>query len=151
MWAGATVEHRHDPLAAWSHAGPVAAHAAGSLALLQDFTLLKQVIRAWVGVYLQKVEQGRICPAKVDHLLCHYSARSLREEVVSLLEKTDGMIPQDKWFSNLATVGNVGAASIWIMLDAFLRSGRLERGQTALCIVPESGRAFVGFMLLEAT
>jgi 3-oxoacyl-[acyl-carrier-protein] synthase-3 len=150
MWAGAPVEARADPLATWSHVGPPAAHAAGAVALLQDFELLKRVIRAWVGVYLERVDQGRIRPAEVDHLLCHYSARSLREEIVSLLEKTAGMIPEEKWFSNLAAVGNIGSASIWVMLDAFLKTGRLKRGEKVLCVVPESGRAFVGFMLLEA-
>jgi 3-oxoacyl-[acyl-carrier-protein] synthase-3 len=151
MWAGAAIDARHDARAGWGQAGPVAAHAAGALALLQDFSLLKQVIRGWVGIYLQKVEQGRIRPAAIDHLLCHYSARSLRDELVSLMEKTDGMIPEHKWFSNLSTVGNVGAASIWVMLADFLRSGRLRPGEKVLCIVPESGRALVGFMLLEAT
>lgn len=150
MWAGASVEGRTDPLATWAFAGPAAAHAAGAVALLQDFELLKRVIRAWVGVYLQKVDQGRIVPGQVDHLLCHYSARSLREEIVSLLEKTAGMIPEQKWFSNLASVGNIGSASIWVMLDAFLKSGRLKPSEKVLCVVPESGRAFVGFMMLEA-
>jgi 3-oxoacyl-[acyl-carrier-protein] synthase III len=37
-----------------------------------------------------------------------------------------------------------------VMLDAFLKSGRLKRGEKVLCVVPESGRALVGFMLLEA-
>jgi 3-oxoacyl-[acyl-carrier-protein] synthase-3 len=150
MWAGAPVEGRGDPLATWSFSGPQAAHAAGAVALLQDFELLKRVIRAWVGVYLKKVDEGRIVPDEVDHLLCHYSARSLREEIVGLLEKTAGMIPQAKWFSNLASVGNIGSASIWVMLEAFLRTGRLRRGETVLCVVPESGRALTGFMLLEA-
>ena len=150
MWAGAPSPTRADPLTVWGHAGPTAAHAAGAIALLQDFELLKRVIRAWVGVYLKKVDEGRIRPEAVDWLLCHYSARSLRDELVSLLEKTAGMIPEEKWFSNLAEVGNVGSASIWVMLDAFLKSGRLARGQKVLCVVPESGRAMVGFMMLEA-
>jgi 3-oxoacyl-[acyl-carrier-protein] synthase-3 len=150
MWAGASVENRTDLLHGWATAGPVAAHAAGAIALLQDFDLLKRVIRAWVGVYLRKVDVKRIIPDSVDWLLCHYSAQSLREEIVSLLEKTDAMIPQQKWFSNLARVGNIGAASIWVMLDEFLKSGRLQRGQKVLCVVPESGRALVGFMMLEA-
>lgn len=150
MWAGAPLERHAEALDGWSHLGPQAAHQAGGLALLQDFDLLKRVIRAWVGVYLKKVDEGRIVPDEVDHLLCHYSARSLREEIVSLLEKTNGMIPEEKWFSNLATVGNVGSASIWVMLEAFLRADRLKPGQTVLCVVPESGRSMVGFMLLEA-
>ncbi|WP_454762343.1 beta-ketoacyl-ACP synthase III [Caulobacter segnis] len=150
MWAGASIEDRTNPLGSWSHVGAREAHQAGGMALLQDFDLLKRVIRAWVGVYLKKVDEGRIQPAEVDHLLCHYSARSLREEIVALLDKTAGMIPEEKWFSNLATVGNVGSASIWVMLEAFLRSGRLKPGESVLCVVPESGRAMVGFMLLEA-
>lgn len=150
MWAGASVENRTELVKGWATSGPVAAHAQGAIALLQDFELLKRVIRAWVGVYLEKVDVKRIIPDSVDWLLCHYSAKSLREEIVSLLEKTDAMIPQQKWFSNLPRVGNIGAASIWVMLDEFLKSGRLQRGQKVLCVVPESGRALVGFMMLEA-
>jgi 3-oxoacyl-[acyl-carrier-protein] synthase-3 len=151
MWAGAAESERSDLAAGpWSIAGPVRAHAAGAVALLQDFELLKRVIRAWVGEYLKAVDRGRIAPAAVDHLLCHYSAQSLKDELVSLLEKTAGMIPLEKWFSNLPTVGNIGSASIWVMLDAFLKTGRLKRGERVLCVVPESGRAFVGFMMLEA-
>ena len=149
MWAGSTFADRADMTSAWSHVGPTAAHAAGAVALLQDFDLLKIVIRAWIGVWMKKVDEGRIVPAQVDHLLCHYSAQSLREEIVSILKSTDAMIPEEKWFSNLASVGNVGAASIWVMLDEFMRSGRARRGEKVLLIVPESGRAMVGFMMLE--
>jgi 3-oxoacyl-[acyl-carrier-protein] synthase-3 len=148
MWAGATEEERTDPEGAWSRRGPAAAHAVGAIALQQDFQLLKTVIRAWIGVYLDKVDQGRIDPKAVDHLLCHYSARSLREEIVGLLEATGGMIPQERWFTTLHDSGNVGSASIWIMLEGLLKSGRLHPGQKVLCIVPESGRALVGFMML---
>jgi 3-oxoacyl-[acyl-carrier-protein] synthase-3 len=149
MWAGSTFADRSDMRSAWSHAGPVAAHAAGAVALVQDFELLKIVIRAWIGVWLEKVDTGRIDPASVDHLLCHYSARSLREEIVGLLESTAAMIPEEKWFSNLSSVGNIGAASIWVMLDAFLKSGNAKRGERVLLIVPESGRAMVGFAMGE--
>jgi 3-oxoacyl-[acyl-carrier-protein] synthase-3 len=148
MWAGATEAERALPEGAWSRRGPAEAHAAGAIALQQDFQLLKTVIRAWIGVYLDKVDRGRIDPKAVDHLLCHYSARSLREEIVGLLEATNAMIPQERWFTTLHDSGNVGAASIWIMLDGLLKSGRLQPGQKVLCIVPESGRAFVGFMML---
>ena len=149
MWAGSTFADRADMKSAWSHVGPTASHASGAVALLQDFDLLKIVIRAWIGVWMKKVDDGRIVPDAVDHLLCHYSAKSLREEIVSILRSTKAMIPEDKWFSNLATVGNVGSASIWVMLDEFMKSGRAKRGEKVLLIVPESGRAMVGFMMLE--
>ena len=150
MWAGAARETRADLATGWSHAGPRAAHAAGAIALMQDFDLLKRVIRSWVGIYLEKVERGRIKPAEVDWLLCHYSARSLRDELQSLLEKTAGMIAPEKWFSNLREVGNIGAASIWVMLEAFLKSGKLTKGERVLFVVPESGRGLVGFMMATA-
>jgi 3-oxoacyl-[acyl-carrier-protein] synthase-3 len=149
MWAGAPATTRSDMTTAWSHAGPRAAHAGGAIALLQDFALLKIIIRAWIGVYLEKVDSGRIDPQRVDWLLCHYSARSLRQEIVSLLEKTQAMIPEEKWFTTLPTMGNVGSASIWLMLDAFLKTRSAKVGDRVLCIVPESGRAMVGFMMLE--
>ena len=69
---------------------------------------------------------------------------------MSLLENTAGMIPQEKWFSVLREKGNVGSASIWLMLDGLMKSGRVTAGQKILCVVPESGRALVGFMMLEA-
>lgn len=150
MWAGAPVGTRGDLKHAWAHAGPVAGHASGSIALLQDFDLLKRVIRAWVGEYLKKVDSGRIVPAQIDHLLCHYSAKSLRAEIVSLLQDTAGMIPETKWFSVLREKGNTGSASIWVMLDSLMRSGRVRSGERILCVVPESGRALAGFMMLEA-
>lgn len=150
MWAGAAIDTRVDMKTAWAHAGPQAAHAAGAIALLQDFELLKKVIRAWVGVYLQKVDEGRIKPTEVDHCLVHYSAKSLRAEIVSLLENTAGMVPEEKWFSVLREKGNVGSASIWVMLDALMKSGKVKSGEKILCVVPESGRALVGFMMLEA-
>jgi 3-oxoacyl-[acyl-carrier-protein] synthase-3 len=149
MWAGAAPQSRGDPVHAWSHAGPAAAHQAGAIALLQDFALLRVIIRAWIGVYLEKVDSGRIDPAGVDWLLCHYSARSLRQEIVGLLESTRAMIPEHKWFTTLPATGNVGSASIWLMLDALLKSGSAKVGQRILCVVPESGRAMVGFMMLE--
>lgn len=146
MWAGATVADRHDLQSSWPFLGPKAAFEAGALALQQDFTLLKTIIRAWIGVYLEKVDQGRIDPSAVDHLLLHYSAQSLREEIVRLLSDTGAMIDEARWFNTLAQTGNNGSASIWIMLDALLRDRRPSPGQTILAIVPESGRGLVGFM-----
>jgi 3-oxoacyl-[acyl-carrier-protein] synthase-3 len=68
---------------------------------------------------------------------------------VQILQTTDAMIPEHRWFTTLPESGNVGAASIWIMLDALMRSNRVKPGERILCIVPESGRAMVGFMMLQ--
>ena len=41
---------------------------------------------------------------------------------------------------NLARVGNVGAASIYLALDELMTSGKLKKGDKILLSVPESGR-----------
>jgi 3-oxoacyl-[acyl-carrier-protein] synthase-3 len=57
-------------------------------------------------------------------------------------------IPFERWFTNLATKGNTGSASIYIMLEELFHSGRLTRGETILCMIPESGRFSVAYMFL---
>lgn len=150
MWAGAAPGQAHDLTGGWSSRGPQAAFKAGAIALMQDFTLLKTIIRAWIGEYLKKVDAGRIVPDQVDRLLLHYSAKSLREEIIGLLASTGGMIDEDRWFNNLKTKGNTGSASIWIMLEELFAGRAFTPGERILCIVPESGRAMVGFMHLTA-
>lgn len=149
MVAGAPPERRTDPAGGWSHA-PQSALADGALILWQDMRLLKRIIRGWVGEYLKLVDQGLVDPERVDWLLCHYSAESLREEIVSILRTTGGMIDADKWFTNLHAKGNTGAAALFVMLDEFIAGGKAKPGDKVLCIVPESGRAMVGFMMLTA-
>ena len=57
-------------------------------------------------------------------------------------------IPKEKWFTNLATKGNVGAASIYLMLDELFNGGQLKKGQKILLGVPESSRFSYVFCLL---
>jgi len=70
-------------------------------------------------------------------------------EIVQLLEKAGVMIPEEKWFSNLSTRGNTGAASIFIMLDEAFSNGRFKKDDVILLMVPESGRFQVGFAKLR--
>ena len=41
--------------------------------------------------------------------------------------------------------GNVGAASIFLMLDDLMASGNLEPGQKIVCAVPESGQCIMAY------
>ena len=134
----------------WSSFGdPIAAAKAGAFILIQDFELMKRMLPVWVSHYLDLIEKGQIVIDKIDHVCSHYSSHSLREEVISLLKQAGAMIDEDKWFTNLYAKGNTGTASIFIMLDELYHSGKLKKGETILCHVPESGRALNGFMLLE--
>ncbi len=79
-------------------------------------------------------------PGNIDFFLPHYSSHYFRERVHEHMVKADFDIPFERWFTNLYTHGNTGAASIYIMLEELFHSGRLEPGQRLLCYVPESGR-----------
>jgi 3-oxoacyl-[acyl-carrier-protein] synthase-3 len=57
-------------------------------------------------------------------------------------------IPPGRWFSNLTSKGNTGSASIFIILEELFHSGRLRKGERLLCMIPESGRFSMAYMLL---
>jgi 3-oxoacyl-[acyl-carrier-protein] synthase-3 len=49
-------------------------------------------------------------------------------------------IPYEKWLINLDNLGNVGAASVYFMVDELFRSDKLKKGQKIFLLVPESAR-----------
>jgi hypothetical protein len=58
-------------------------------------------------------------------------------------------IPLERWFLNLSKVGNVGSASPYLMLEELLYSGKLQKGDTLLLSVPESGRFSYSYAFLK--
>ncbi len=134
----------HLDFAAWADA-----EAAGALALRQDIRLLPHLFDVGIHEYAGLSRDGWIDPARVDHFLCHYSSEKFAPVVDELMHKAGLAIPREKWFSNLTTRGNTGAASIFVMLDEFVRTHALQPGQQILCFIPESGRFTVAFALIE--
>ena len=122
----------------------------GMMNLTQDARLLgREVGRITINEGLTQVRERRELQADgIDWFLPHYSSEFFRAEVHQRLQEVDFPIPFEKWFTNLTTKGNTGSASILIMLDELVRSGRLESGQKVLCMVPESARFSVGYALL---
>ncbi len=118
-------------------------------ALKQDVRLLNEEVieHTLVKPLARVIAQRSLAAADVDWFLPHYSSEYFRKPVAEGLARAGLPIPQERWFTNLEQVGNVGSASIYIMLDELLQSGRLKDGQRLLCWVPESGRfssAFIG-------
>ena len=66
---------------------------------------------------------------EIDHVCSHYSSHSLREETIRLLKRAGAMIDEKKWFTNLYSKGNTGAASIFIMLEELYRTKNLQKGE----------------------
>lgn len=84
----------------------------------------------------------------IDYFLPHMSSEFFREKIARALVENDIDIPQEKWFSNLTKVGNVGAGSIYLMIDELMKSGNLKKGEKLLIAVPESARFSYVFSLL---
>jgi len=124
------------------------AASAGAINLKQDIRLLDQVVKTGVKHYFELIQRGMIDSEQIDWLCCHYSSEYFKQPIKDLMEKGGGAIAADRWFSNLPTKGNTGAASIYIMLQELMTSGKLQAGQSILCMVPESGRFITSFMKL---
>ena len=124
------------------------ASQAGALNLKQDARLLNKVIQTGVAHYFELIDKGKIDREKIDWLCCHYSSEIFKAPIKELMRKGGGEIADEKWFGNLITKGNTGAASIFIMLEELMYSGKLKKGDTILCMVPESGRFITSFMQL---
>ncbi len=124
----------------------------GSSALLvkQDVKLLnREIISTIVNRTLTRViAKHGLSPEQIDWFLPHYSSDYFRVPLHDRMGEIGFSIPQERWFSNLPTKGNTGAASIYIMLEELFHSERLKRGETILCMIPESGRFSVAYMLL---
>ena len=126
-----------------------AAEADGALALRQDIRLLPHLFDIAIHEYAALVRQGLVDPQRVDHFLCHYSSERFRPVVDELMQAAQLAIPQERWWTNLATRGNTGAASLFVMLSEFLRTRELKEGEQIFCFVPESGRFTVAYALFE--
>lgn len=107
----------------------------------QDITLLSNNIVNLGGKKIREIfDKKGITVADIDHFLPHISSNYFKDKIYDLIESFGGGIPYEKWFINLYTVGNVGAASIFLMVNELFHSGRLKKGEKLLLLVPESAR-----------
>lgn len=150
MYAGIAPDKKSDLTKAWStHPdGAKGAASDGALMLLQDMALLKNIFHVWADEVRDLQDAAFFDASSLDWFLCHYSAESLRDEFAELLHKRGIDIPLEKWWSNLSFRGNTGAASVFLLLHDFLKSGQAKEGDRIYCMVPESGRALMSSMFL---
>jgi 3-oxoacyl-[acyl-carrier-protein] synthase III len=132
-------------LVSHAHDHPVCMSAGPETSLRQDMSMLPELVDLGVAEFCALVKAGRIDP-DTEHILCHYSAGHFRHKLLARLRE-EGYDPADKQlFSNLETVGNIGAASIFVMLDEVRPA--LAPGDRVLLVVPESGRFSLAFAQL---
>ncbi len=121
-------------------------------AIKQDVKLLDThiVTTAMDRTLVQVAKKHGLRPAQIDWYLPHYSSDYFRDKFYQGMKRSGFEIPYEKWFTNLYEVGNIGSASIYLLMEGLLKSGKLRAGDTILCFIPESGRFAHSFMLLTA-
>lgn len=150
MYAG-SVKNDEGSLLGWQTMDAQQRSEDSVMAVKQDVKLLNEnIVRYTVEKPLLELrEKHQISSDDIDWFVPHYSSGFFRDKLLEGL-KTAGLdIPQERWFTNLATKGNTGAASMYIMLEELFHSGKLCAGQNLLCYVPESGRFSTSFLHLS--
>ena len=107
----------------------------------QDVRLLGEYIVAFGFEKLKAIFDSKgLKSDEVDYFLPHLSSEFFRMKIADKLTENGMEIPQSKWFTNLTRVGNVGAASIYMMIEELLNNNQLKKGEKILLLVPESAR-----------
>lgn len=119
--------------------------------LRQDVNLLgKTIVPVGNIFFLDIIKRRGVDINGIDWFLPHISSEYFRSHIEDELIKSNMPIPREKWFTNLTKLGNVGSASIFFMLEELFHSGKLNKGDTILCMVPESARFSYVYALLTA-
>jgi 3-oxoacyl-[acyl-carrier-protein] synthase III len=149
MYAGA-VKGADGRMTGWAQFSPHERETKLLMAVRQDVKLLNEHVMHYTveKPLISLIAKRGLSADSIDYFLPHYSSKFFRDKVYAHMQRAGLDVPQERWFSNLSSKGNTGAAAIYIILDELIRSGNLRSGQRLLCYVPESGRFATGFMHL---
>lgn len=121
------------------------------LSVKQDIKLLDLNIVRQNNEFLKSILKKRgLDLDKISFFLPHLSSEYFRSRLDADSRDQGIYIPQEKWFTNLTRLGNIGSASVYCMLEELFHSDQLKRGQQILTVVPESARFSYAYALLTA-
>nr|WP_294935013.1 beta-ketoacyl-ACP synthase III [uncultured Flavobacterium sp.] len=107
----------------------------------QDVKILdKNILEKGAVSMKEAMDKNNIRPEDITYFLPHVSSHYFVNGLYNALAEKGIEVPMEKWFMNLKDVGNVGSASIYLMLEELMNSGKLKKGDKILLSVPESGR-----------
>lgn len=110
-------------------------------AMKQDVKLLgANILKKGVESMKDVMQKHNITENEIDYYLPHISSYYFKENLYDEIERQGLHMPWEKWFLNLQQVGNVGAGSIYLMLEELFHSGKLKKGDRLFLQVPESAR-----------
>lgn len=148
MYAGGE-KQKDGTVKPWRDFEPEELLSKSLFSLRQDVKMLSENIIKKGGQFLREVLTKRNFDInEINYFLPHLSSEFFRKHINEDLESHDISIPQEKWFTNLTQVGNVGSASVYFMMEELFNSGRLQKGERILLMVPESARFSYAYALL---
>lgn len=110
-------------------------------AIKQDVKLLDEfILKKGAESMKSALQKNNLKSSDITYFLPHVSSHFFVDRLYAELKDLGIEVPKENWFMNLKHVGNVGAASIYLMLEELMNSGKLKTGDTILLSVPESGR-----------
>ncbi len=119
------------------------------MSIKQDVKMLSaNIIELGYHLFKPLFEKYGIRDSDINYFLPHVSSEFFTSKIAEKLEANGINIPKEKWFMNLSNVGNVGAGSIYLMVEELFNSGRLKKGEKIFLLVPESARFSYMYALL---
>jgi len=131
----------------WTYSRSFANQAPLCMHINSDTMILSQdikILAKYMAPLSREAVQGALARHgetldSYDSVLPHMSSYYFEPSVKSILAELSPNCEVPYW-TNLRTAGNTGAASIYIMLDEYLKSKPVKPGERLLLFIPESGQ-----------
>lgn len=150
MYSG-SIKKEDGSLVGWSDLEQGEWASQSVFAVKQDTKLLGEWIIKKGGEFLIDITNNRnLDVPSITWFLPHLSSQYFGPRIEKEFSVLGLTIPKEKWFTNLTTVGNVGAGSPYLMLEEIFTSGKLKKGDTLLMMVPESARFNYAYVHMTA-
>jgi 3-oxoacyl-[acyl-carrier-protein] synthase-3 len=150
MYAGGEPDE-NGGMKGWKEFQPEELYNRSVFSLRQDVKLLgDNIVKKGTDFYIDVINRRNVNLDEIDYFLPHLSSEFFREKIAEEIKSRGAEIPQEKWYTNLTRLGNVGAASIYFMMEELFHSGKLKRGNKILLMIPESSRFSYVYALLTA-
>jgi len=133
----------------WKEFEPEELFNRSAFSLRQDVKLLDEnIVKKGTDFYVDVIKRKNVNLDEIDYFLPHLSSEYFRKKIADEIKSRGAEIPQEKWYTNLTRLGNVGAASIYFMMEELFHSGKLKQGNKILLMIPESARFSYVYALL---
>jgi 3-oxoacyl-[acyl-carrier-protein] synthase III len=148
MYLGGDLDDQGE-LVGWKAHAPDTYAGKSLFSFKQDVKALGKFIVPVGAKCLKEFLAEKECPSEsIDFILPHISSNYFKQKLHDEFVRIGIPFAWDRWFMNLTEVGNVGSASIYLMLAELVKSARLKKGHRILLMVPESARFSYMFALL---